>query len=24
MKKVKTSRPLVGFRWLMMTRDYYD
>ena len=22
--RLKASRPLVGFRWLMMTRDYYD
>ena len=22
--RLKASRPLVGFRWLMTTRDYYD
>ena len=24
MGRLKASRSLVGFRWLMMTRDYYD
>ena len=23
-ERLKASRPLIGFRWLMMTRDYYD